>query len=133
MFGASSMRKKIFTDQAPEALGPYSQAIAVSGQNLLFISGQIPLNPQSMKVESDNVIGQTKQVLKNLEAILYAAQTNVDAVVKTTVYLKNIDDFVAVNAEYEKFFADHKPARVCVEVARLPKDVLVEIDAIAVF
>lgn len=126
------MVKKIYTDKAPQAVGPYSQAIVASAQNLVFISGQIPLDPVTMKVESTDVREQTRVVLTNLNAILKASNAGPQTVVKTTVYLKNMNDFSAVNEEYEKFFVEHKPARVCIEVARLPRDVLVEIDAIAV-
>lgn len=122
---------KISTTDAPAAVGPYAQAIHARGSSLLFVSGQIPLNPVSMKIESQDIREQTKLVLKNLEAILTAANITCDAVVKTTVFLKDMNDFGAVNEEYAKFFGDHKPARACVEVARLPRDVRVEIDAIA--
>ena len=126
------MHKKIHTDDAPAAVGPYSQAILAQGSAMLFISGQIPLDPKTMKVESTDVRLQTIQVLKNLSAILSESSTLVSSVVRTTVYLKSMADYQTVNEEYEKFFCEHKPARVCIEVARLPKDVLVEIDAIAV-
>lgn len=126
------MLKKIHTDEAPAAVGPYSQAIAAHCSNMIFISGQIPLDPKTMKVESADIRDQTKQVLRNLSAVLKAAGVNKSSVVRTTVYLKDMNDFSLVNQEYEEFFSDHKPARVCVEVARLPKDSLVEIDAIAV-
>jgi 2-iminobutanoate/2-iminopropanoate deaminase len=127
------MHKYINTDQAPKAVGPYSQAILASGQQILFISGQIPLDPVTMKVEAQDVRAQTKVVLKNLLAVLNEAGANIRTVTKATVYIKNMDDFATINEEYEKVFSEHKPARACVEVARLPKDVLVEIDAIAVF
>lgn len=126
------MHKQIHTDEAPAAVGPYSQAIEANCSTMVFISGQIPLDPKTMKVESADVREQTRQVLKNLQAVLEASKTAASCVVKTTVYLKNMNDFSAVNEEYEKFFSEHKPARACVEVARLPRDVLVEIDAIAV-
>lgn len=126
------MHKKISTLDAPKAIGPYSQAIIASGSKMLFISGQIPLDPKTMQVESTEVVAQTRLVLKNLQAILKEAQADISSVVKTTVYLKSMDDFAKVNEEYEKLFTHHKPARVCIEVARLPRDVLVEIDAIAV-
>jgi 2-iminobutanoate/2-iminopropanoate deaminase len=126
------MHKKISTDKAPAAVGPYAQAIVAQGANLVFVSGQIPLNPATMKIESDDVRAQTITVLKNLLAVLEASGAGLRSVVKTTVYLKSMNDFLVVNEEYEKFFAEHKPARACVEVARLPRDVLVEIDAIAV-
>lgn len=124
------MHKKITTDKAPKAVGPYTQAI-VAG-NLVFVSGQIPLDPVSMKVESTDIRSQTKVVLKNLLAVLQASGASLQSVVKTTVYLKDMNDFSAVNEEYALVFAEHAPARACVEVARLPRDVLVEIDAIAV-
>lgn len=127
------MHKKISTDHAPKAVGPYSQAILAQGQNLLFVSGQIPLDAKTMQVSSADIREQTKMVLKNLAAILQAAGVSAQAVVKTTVYLKNMNDFAAMNEEYEQFFCEHRPARACVEVARLPRDVLVEIEATAVF
>ncbi len=126
------MHKKVHSDDAPAAVGPYSQAIEAKGSAMLFISGQIPLDPKTMKVESSDVRLQTIQVLKNLSAILSVSKASVSSVVRTTVYLKSMADYQTVNEEYEKFFSEHKPARVCIEVARLPKDVLVEIDAIAV-
>lgn len=126
------MHKQINTPDAPKAVGPYSQAVMATGGNLIFISGQIPLDATTMKVEVSGVREQTQVVLKNLSTILKAAGVGPHHVVRTTVYLKDMNDFSAVNEEYEKFFTEHKPARVCVEVARLPRDVLVEIDAIAV-
>lgn len=126
------MHKIISTPNAPAAVGPYSQAVVAQGSKLIFISGQIPLDPTSMSVTSGDVRTQTRQVLKNLLAVIQEAQASQNDVVKTTVYLKNMSDFAVVNEEYSKFFAEHKPARACVEVARLPKDVLVEIDAIVV-
>lgn len=126
------MHKAIKTPAAPAAVGPYSQAVLASGTKLLFISGQIPLDPESMHIVSMDVRKQAQQVLKNLEAILKAAEASVEHVVKTTVYLKNMNDFAAVNEEYAAFFTAKLPARACVEVARLPKDVLVEIDAVAI-
>ena len=126
------MYKKIFTELAPKAVGPYSQAIVASGQSLIFVSGQIPLNPYTMTIESTDIREQARVVLKNLAAILSTSGAGPEHVTKTCIYLKSMNDFTAVNEEYEKFFSEHKPARVCVEVARLPKDALVEIDAIAV-
>lgn len=123
------MIKKIETDHAPKAVGPYSQAVVA--HNLVFVSGQIALDPETNIVESSDIVGQTQMVLRNLNAVLKASGASATSVLKTTVYLKNMTDFAAFNAEYEQFFAEHKPARACVEVARLPKDVLVEIDAIA--
>lgn len=124
------MIKKVSTDKAPAAVGPYSQAIVAQG--FVFVSGQIPLNPFTMKVETSDIREQTKVVLSNLKAVLEAAGADQRSVVKTTVYLKDMNDFTKVNEEYERFFSEHKPARACVEVARLPRDVLVEIDAIAI-
>lgn len=126
------MLKKVESEGAPKAIGPYSQAIIAQGQRMVFVSGQIPLDPESGKVEAQGITEQSKVVLKNLLAILHEAGVSQNYVAKTTVYLKNMDDFSAMNQEYEKVFAEHKPARVCLEVARLPRDVLVEIDAIAV-
>lgn len=121
--------KAITTAGAPAAIGPYSQAI-VAG-NLVFCSGQIPLDPRTMQVEGVTAAVQTEQVLNNLKAVLEAAGSSLERVLKTTVYLKNMADFAAMNEVYGKFFGGHRPARAAVEVARLPKDVLVEIDCIA--
>jgi 2-iminobutanoate/2-iminopropanoate deaminase len=127
------MQNRVSSQFAPCAIGPYSQAVIASGTNMMFISGQIPLNPQTMKIESFDIKEQTRQVLSNIGAILKEANIDKNTIVKTTVYLKNMEDFSLVNEEYEAFFAKDKPARACVEVARLPKDALVEIDAIAIF
>lgn len=126
------MHKIINTDRAPLAVGPYSQAIAATGSKLVFISGQIPLKPGASVVETTDIKEQTQLVLKNLGILLEEAGASIKHVVKTTVYLQNLDDFAPMNGEYERFFSDHRPARACVEVARLPKASLVEIDAIAV-
>ncbi|MEH2388923.1 MAG: Rid family detoxifying hydrolase [Nostoc sp.] len=129
----SMTRKVIRTDNAPAPVGPYNQAIAASGQ-FLFVAGQIAIDPRlGDVVYTDDVKKQTEQVLTNLEAILTAAGATFQDVVKTTVFLADMNDFVAVNAVYAKYFPeDTAPARACVQVSRLPKDVLVEIDAIAV-
>ncbi|MDE5099381.1 MAG: RidA family protein [Trichodesmium sp. St16_bin4-tuft] len=126
-------RKIIKTDNAPDPVGPYNQAIAATGQ-MLFISGQIAIDTKTNQiVYREDVSKQTEQVMANLEAILTEANTNWSNVVKTTVYLKNMNDFGTVNNVYAKYFdPENAPARACVEVARLPKDVLVEIDCIAV-
>lgn len=126
-------RKIIQTDHAPAPVGPYNQAIAASGQ-LLFVSGQIPLDPATGSLIGDGDIGaQTQQVLTNLEAILTTAGATLDDVVKTTVFLADMNDFAAMNAVYAQFFDEATaPARACVEVSRLPKDVRVEIECIAV-
>lgn len=117
------------TDHAPKAIGPYSQAI--SSGNLLFCSGQIPLDPVSMTLVGERVEGQTRQVLQNLSGVLVAGGSSLGQVLKTTVFLKDMDDFPAMNAVYEEMFEGHKPARATVEVSRLPKDVLVEIECVA--
>lgn len=123
----------IRTDQAPAPVGPYNQAVAATGR-MVFVAGQIPLDPQTGAIvgESD-VAQQTEQVLANLTAILEAAGATPQHVVKTTVFLADMNDFAAMNAVYAKYFAEATaPARACVQVARLPKDVRVEIDCIAV-
>ncbi len=126
-------RKVINTDQAPAPVGPYNQAIAASGL-MVFVAGQIPIDPHiGSVVYTDDVTKQTEQVMANLEAILTEAGATFENVVKTTVFLANMNDFAAVNAVYAKYFSeDTAPARACVQVSRLPKDVLVEIDCIAV-
>lgn len=126
-------RTIIRTDNAPAPVGPYNQAIAASGQ-MVFVAGQIAINPETNAiVYPDDVAKQTEQVMANLEAILTAAGASWSRVVKTTVFLKDMNDFTAMNAVYAKYFdVETAPARACVEVARLPKDVLVEIDCIAV-
>lgn len=127
-----SQHRVIRTEQAPAPVGPYNQAIATTG-NLLFVAGQIPLDPQTGNiVGSDDIAAQTQQVMKNLEAILTAAEATWENVVKTTVFLSDLGNFTAMNQIYAQYFPeDTAPARACVEVARLPKDVLVEIDCIA--
>ena len=123
------MREVIATNDGPKAIGPYSQAIKASG--LVFLSGQIPLDPATQQLISGDVAAQTDRVLQNLTGILKAAGTSLEQVVKTTVFLKNMSDFVAMNEVYGRYFTEAPPARSTVEVARLPKDVLVEIDVIA--
>ena len=117
----------IRTERAPQAIGPYSQATVVD--RWLFTSGQIPLTPAGELVTGD-IEAQTEQVFRNLEAVLAAAGASLADVVKTTVFVKNLNDFARLNAVYERHFGAHKPARSTVEVARLPRDVLVEIEAI---
>lgn len=124
------IRTLVKTDKSPKAIGPYSQAIKVG--NMVYTSGQIPLVPETMEIISENVEEQTKQVLKNLEAVLIEAGSNLNQVIKTTVFIKDMNDFTTINGIYGDFFKDNKPARSCVEVARLPKDVKVEIEAIAI-
>jgi 2-iminobutanoate/2-iminopropanoate deaminase len=122
--------ERIQTDDAPAAIGPYSQAQRVG--DLVFTAGQIPLDPASMElVGGDGVAGQTEQVMKNLRAILESAGAGLDTVIKTTVYLTDMGDFAAMNEVYGRHFEGHRPARSTVEVRRLPKDVRVEIDAVA--
>ncbi|MBA4537448.1 RidA family protein [Bacillus aquiflavi] len=120
--------KAIQTNEAPAAIGPYSQGITVN--NMFFSSGQIPLTSQGTLVDGD-VKTQTHQVFKNLQAVLKEAGASLETVIKSTVFIKNMDDFTAVNEVYGEYFKNHKPARSCVEVSRLPKDVLVEIEVIA--
>ena len=123
------MQLVIHTDSAPAAIGPYSQA--VKSEKLLFISGQMPVDPDTGAVVEGNVTAQTQQSLSNVKAILNAAGTNMGAVVKVTVFLTDMNDFAAMNEVYAQFFQAPYPARSAVQVARLPKDVKVEIEAIA--
>ena len=120
--------KEINTNNAPAAIGPYSQAIVMG--NMVFTSGQIPVNPATGEIPSD-IEAQANQVFTNIKNLLEAAGTSIDKVVKTTVFIKNMTDFAAVNKIYEAYFTAPYPARSCVEVARLPKDVLIEVEAIA--
>ncbi len=120
--------KYVQTDKAPSAIGPYSQAVVANG--MVFTSGQIALTPEGVMLENDVVI-QTKQVLKNLEAVLVEAGSSMGDVIKTTIFLDSMDDFVVVNEIYELAFGNHKPARATVAVKTLPKNALVEIDAVA--
>ncbi|RBW41576.1 regulator [Psychromonas sp. B3M02] len=119
----------INTEKAPAAIGPYSQANQLG--NLVFTSGQIPLDPVSMEVVAGGVAEQAEQVMKNLMAVLEEAGASASTVIKTTCFIKDMNDFVAFNEVYAKYFAELAPARSCVEVARLPKDVLVEVEAVA--
>lgn len=123
------MKKIIHTEKAPAALGPYSQAIEVNGT--LFVSGQIPFVPETMSLVSDDVQDQTKQSLENVKAILEAAGYTFKNVIKATVFIKNMEDFALMNEVYNEYLGNIKPARACIEVARLPKDVKVEIEVIA--
>ena len=123
------MKKVISTTNAPAAIGPYSQAIEANG--FVFASGQIPVNPETGEIP-EGIEAQAEQVMKNVKNLLEAAGTSVDQVVKTGVFIKNMDDFATINGIYAKYFAKDCPARSCVEVARLPKDVLLEMEAIAV-
>ena len=123
------MRQVIATDDGPKAIGPYSQAIKANG--FVFLSGQIPLDPATQQLIAGDVAAQTERVLQNIAAILTAAGSSLAQVVKTTVFLKSMNDFAAMNEVYARHFTAEPPARSTVEVARLPKDVLVEIDVIA--
>ncbi|MFQ6038472.1 MAG: RidA family protein [Candidatus Aminicenantales bacterium] len=124
------MKKEIKTDKAPKAIGPYSQAIATNG--LIFASGQIAIDPSTGKLSTGTIEEQTELVLKNLKAVLEAAGSSLDNVVKCTVFLQDMDDFTRMNEVYGRFFRPPYPARAAVQVARLPKDVKIEIEAIAV-
>ncbi len=123
------MREIIETKNAPSPIGPYSQAIRANG--FVFVSGQIPIQPDTGSIVEGGIAEQTHQVMKNLSAILGAAGTGLGQVVRTTVYLKNLDDFSEFNQVYGEYFSNAKPARATVQVVRLPKEVLVEIDVIA--
>lgn len=123
-------RTVIHTEHAPAAIGPYSQAIRLG--NIVYTSGQIPLDPATMTIVEGDVAVQTDRVLKNLSAVLEAAGASLASVVKTTVFLKDMNEFQAMNEVYGTFFKDNPPARSTVEVARLPKDVRVEIECMAV-
>ena len=123
------MRDVIATKDAPQAIGPYSQAIRANG--FVFVSGQVAIDPSTQQVISGDVAAQTDRVLKNLSAILRTAGSGLEKVVRSTVFLKNMGDFAAMNEVYGRYFNTAPPARSTVEVARLPKDVLVEIDVVA--
>ena len=123
------MREIITTKDGPQAIGPYSQAIRANG--LVFVSGQVAIDPATQQVTSGDVAVQTERVMNNLSAILHAAGSGLEKVVRSTVFLKNMGDFAAMNQVYGRYFPAAPPARSTVEVARLPKDVLVEIDVIA--
>lgn len=119
----------VSTDKAPQAVGPYSQAIIANG--FIFVSGQIAIDPTNGQINNGTTAEQTRQVLKNLSAVLESVDSSLDKVVKATVFIKDMNDFQSMNEVYGEFFGKNKPARACVEVSRLPKDVRVEIDAIA--
>ena len=120
----------IHTDNAPKAIGPYSQAVKAG--NMLFVSGQVPFVPETMEIVEGDVKAQTAQSLKNVQAILAEAGLDFSHVVKSTVFIKDMHEFAQINEVYAEFFGENKPARACVEVARLPKDVKVEIEVIAI-
>lgn len=122
------MKTVISTKNAPAAIGPYSQAIEVNG--MIYTSGMIPINPQTGELVTGSVEEQAEQAFTNLKALIEAAGSSIDKVVKTVVFISNMDDFAKINAIYEKYFTAPYPARSCVEVARLPKDVALEIEAV---
>lgn len=125
------MKKEVIsTSKAPAAVGPYSQAIKVD--NFIFTSGQIPFDPETNKLVGEDIESQTRQVFKNVTAVLEAAGATLDDVVKTTMFIQNMDDFNTVNEIYGEFFTENPPARSAVEAARLPKDVLIEVEVIAI-
>lgn len=123
------MKEIIQTEHAPNAIGPYSQAVKANG--LVFASGQIPIDPETGQFVAGGIVEQTEQVLKNLAAVLEAAGSGLDRIVKTTVFLADMQEFVAMNEVYGRFFKETPPARATVEAARLPRDARVEIEAIA--
>ena len=123
------MKSIIATDKAPAAIGPYSQAVKMG--NLLFTSGMIPIDPATNTLVEGGIEVQARRALENVKALLEASGTSLDKVVKTVVFIKNMDDFAKVNEIYAEYFTSDYPARSCVEVARLPKDVLIEMEAIA--
>lgn len=123
------MLQTVSTDTAPKAIGPYSQAITCNG--FVFVSGQIPIDPATGQLNHGSIEEQARLVLTNLSNILKASGSSTDKVAKTTIYLLHMGDFDVVNRVYSEFFTDHKPARATVQVARLPRDVSIEIDAIA--
>ena len=123
------MKQRVQTDKAPQAIGPYSQAIIANG--MMFASGQVPLDPATGELVQGTIGEQTERVFENLKAVLEAAGTSLEKVVKTTVFLADLSDFAEMNASYAKFFGEVPPARSTVEVSRLPKDARIEIDLIA--
>jgi len=123
------MNEVVSTEKAPGAIGPYSQAVKANG--MIFCSGQIPIDPATGNFVSDDISEQTDQVFKNLSAVLEAGGSGFDKVVKTTVFLADMNDFAAMNEVYSKYFVENKPARATVQAARLPRDARVEIDCIA--
>ncbi len=124
------MLKRVFTEKAPKAIGPYSQATIVG--NMVYTSGQIAIDPLTGNIVEGGAAEQTEQVMKNLKAVLEAAGSSFDKVVKTTIFIKNMEQFSTINEVYGKYFSESYPSRSCVEVARLPKDVLIEVEVIAV-
>jgi len=124
------MKKIISTDRAPKAIGPYSQAVVVNG--LAFLSGQIPLDPETNQLIQGDVVAQTVRVLENMKIVLEACGSSLAQVVKTTVFVKDLSEFATINETYAKYFPENPPARSTVEAARLPRDVRVEIECVAI-
>lgn len=124
------MKEIISTKKAPAAIGPYSQAVVVG--NMIYTSGMIPIIPETGELEAGDITAQARQAISNLIALLEEAGSDAQSVVKTTVFIKDMNDFAKVNEVYATFFTEQYPARSCVEVARLPKDVLIEIEAVAI-
>jgi 2-iminobutanoate/2-iminopropanoate deaminase len=124
------MKKIISTDRAPKAIGPYSQAVVVNG--LAFLSGQIPLDPETNQLIQGDVVAQTVRVLENMKIVLEACGSSLEQVVKTTVFVKDLSEFATINETYAKYFPENPPARSTVEAARLPRDVRVEIECVAI-
>ncbi|NJE42260.1 RidA family protein [Thermococcus sp. GR6] len=125
------MKKVVFTENAPKPIGPYSQGIVAEAGRLLFVSGQIPINPETGELVEGPIEEQAKQAIENLLAVVKAAGGSAENVIKVTVYLRDIKDYAKFNEVYEKYFSESKPARAVVEVSNLPKGVKVEIEAIA--
>ena len=126
------MKNVLSTDKAPAAIGPYSQGISAQGGSITITSGQLPIDPATGAFSEGGIAGQTRQSLENVKAVLAAGGFTMEDVIKTTVFLKDMNDFAAMNEVYATYFASNPPARSAVEVARLPKDAMVEIEAIAV-
>ncbi|MFC1475837.1 RidA family protein [Candidatus Zixiibacteriota bacterium] len=124
-------KKEVSTSEAPAAIGPYSQGIIAEGRRLVFVSGQLPLDPQTGEFAGDSIGAQTRRSLENVKAVLAAAGAEMDAVIKTTVFLQNMGDFAGMNEVYQEFFHGVFPCRAAIEAAALPKGALVEIEAIA--
>lgn len=122
-------KELIMTDKAPRAIGPYTQAVKIG--NLLFLSGQLPANPITGEIIGE-IKAQTRQSLENIQSILASADSSMQDIVKTTVFLKNLDDFNSMNEIYQEYFPENPPARACIEVSRIPKDALIEIEAISI-
>ena len=126
------MKEKIYTEKAPEPVGPYSQAVKISDfDEIIFLSGQIPIDPETGDLIENDIKTATKQTIENLKAVLHESGASLDDVVKVQVYLKNLDDFGDMNEVYQDYFGDSKPARAAVEVSKIGLDAIIEIDAIA--